>query len=78
MNVTIKINDALCNEARHRAVDTGLSLSGWIAKLVQKELAGSENSELGLLEALSMEEGEEKEFEIPRDKSDARELNFSE
>jgi len=27
MKVTLKIDDQLCRQARHRAVDTGLSLS---------------------------------------------------
>lgn len=77
MNVTIKIEDALCREARHRAVDRGLSLSGWIAQVLRKELAAEERAAGGLLEALAMEEGEERVFEIPRDVSVARNLNFS-
>lgn len=77
MNVTIKIEDALCREARHRAVDRGLSLSGWIAQVLRKELAAEERAAGGLLGALAMEEGEERVFEIPRDVSVARNLNFS-
>ena len=77
MNVTIKIDDALCREARHRAVDRGLSLSGWIAQVLRKELAVEERAAGGLLEALAMEEGEEQGFEIPRDASVARDLTFS-
>jgi len=38
MNVTIKLDDALCREARHRAVDADLSLSGWIADLIREQL----------------------------------------
>ncbi len=38
VNVTIKLDDALCREARHRAVDADLSLSGWIADLVRERL----------------------------------------
>ena len=77
MNVTIKIDDALCREARHRAVDQGLSLSSWIAQLLRKELAAKERDAGGLLEALAMEEGEERTFEIPRDASAPRDLTFS-
>lgn len=77
MNVTIKIEDALCREARHRAVDRGLSLSGWIAAVVSKELAAEERSAGGLLETLAMAEGEEREFEVPRDTSEARDLALS-
>lgn len=77
MNVTIKIEDALCREARHRAVDRGLSLSGWIAQVLRKELVAEERAGGGLLEALAMEEGEQREFEIPRDASEVRDLTFS-
>jgi hypothetical protein len=78
MNVTIKIDDALCKEARHRAVDQGLSLSGWIAGIVRKELARENGTDRpGLLDALAMKEGEERSFEIPRDSSVARDLEFS-
>jgi hypothetical protein len=77
MNVTIKIEDSLCREARHRAVDRGLSLAGWIALVLRKELAAEEPAAGGLLEALAMKEGEEQGFEIPRDVSEARSLIFS-
>jgi hypothetical protein len=78
MNVTIKIDDALCKEARHHAVDQGLSLSGWIAGIVRKELARENGTDRpGLLDALAMKEGEERSFEIPRDSSVARDLEFS-
>lgn len=78
MNVTIKIDDALCKEARHRAVDHGLSLSGWIAGIVRKELARENSTDRpGLLDALAMKEGEERAFEISRDSSLARDLEFS-
>lgn len=78
MNVTIKIDDALCREARHRAVDRGLSLSGWIAGVLCRELAGGKGAGAGgLMEALAMEEGEEREFVVPRDVSKAREFDFS-
>ena len=78
MNVTIKIDEDLCKEARHQAVDKGLSLSGWIAKVLQKELASGGDDQVGLMAALAMEEGEEKDFEIPREASGARDLNFGE
>ena len=51
MNVTIKLDNGLCREARHRAVDRGQSLSG-------------------------MKEGEEQEFEVPRDPSEDRDPLF--
>lgn len=78
MNVTIKMNDDVCRAARHRAVDRGLSLSGWISELVRGVVEAEEEAEtLGLLEALALEDQEEKAFEIPRDATPPREVNFS-
>ena len=76
MNVTIKIEGELCREARHRAVDRGISLSGWIANVLRKELAAEGGSRRGLLDALAMEEGEERGFDIVRDASGARDVAF--
>jgi len=75
VNVTIKLDGGLCREARHRAVDRGLSLSGWVAELVRRELAAPPDDG-SLLEALAMKEGVEKEFVAPRDASPAREVVF--
>lgn len=38
VNVTLKIDDELCRQARHRAVDADLSLSKWVAQVVQREI----------------------------------------
>ncbi len=38
MNVTLKLPDDLCREARHRAVDESKSLSAWVAALVERAL----------------------------------------
>lgn len=76
MNVTIKLDNGLCREARHRAVDRGQSLSGWIAEVLAKELAANERVSGGLLDALAMKEGEEQEFEVPRDPSEDRDPLF--
>jgi|LakMenEpi03Aug12_release.lakeMendotaPanAssembly.Ray.scaffolds.fasta_scaffold1727586_1 hypothetical protein len=38
MNVTITLDDDLCREARHRAVDEGKSLSSWLAGVIRKEV----------------------------------------
>jgi hypothetical protein len=78
MNVTVKMDDSLCREARHRAVDRGLSLSGWIAEVLRKELAADQSAKKCLLDALAMQDAEDKAFEIPRDASVARDLAFSE
>ena len=78
MNVTIKINDQLCRNARHRAVDAGLSLSGWIAEVIRKELFGSPSkTPRTLLEALGNEKLAEFEVNFPRDKSHARKVDLS-
>ncbi len=75
MNVTLKIDNSLCRQARHRAVDMGLSLSAWIAGVMRKELA-MEMRHRGLLAELSMTEGEDREFQIPRDPSEASEVEL--
>jgi len=77
MNVTVKIDDHLCREARHRAVDRGLSLSGWIAEVLSKELATNKPAETSLLNALAIDDGAEKPFEIQRDRSPVRDLPFA-
>lgn len=56
MNVTIKIDDALCKQARHRAVDADLSLSGWIARVVEKELSEANVGGQTLVDAIGMED----------------------
>jgi hypothetical protein len=68
VNVTIKLNDDLCREARHRAVDANLSLSGWISDLIRKhlyhspELAGPRRT---LIDLLGDERTAELQLEIP-------------
>lgn len=39
MNVTVKLDDQLVRAARHRAVDSGVSLSGWLASLIEREVS---------------------------------------
>jgi hypothetical protein len=76
MNVTVKIDDHLCREARHQAVDRGLSLSAWIAEMMRRELSGPAPEEEGLLDALAIKEGSEKEFVVERDSAPARSAQF--
>jgi hypothetical protein len=69
VNVTIKLEDALCREARHRAVDADLSLSGWIAELIRERLGLSPvggRPKKTLLEMLGDEKAGAVELEIPR------------
>jgi hypothetical protein len=57
MNVTLKLSDALCKKARHRAVDESKSLSAWVTGLLERELerpsAASEKSK-SLIEAATL------------------------
>jgi len=78
MNVTIKMDDQLCREARHRAVDRGLSLSAWIAEVLRGEIGRDAGKEpAGLFASLAMEEFADREFEVSRDSSAARSVIFS-
>ena len=68
MNVTIKLDDTLCREARHRAVDADLSLSGWIAELIRERLGrptASGRPGKTLLEMLGDEKAGGTDLEIP-------------
>jgi hypothetical protein len=67
-NVTIKLDDALCREARHRAVDADLSLSGWIADLIRERLGlapAARRPQKTLLELLGDEKAGAIDLEIP-------------
>jgi hypothetical protein len=79
MNVTIKIDDSLCRDARHRAVDRGLSLSKWIAEVLRRELQRNERqADVGsLLELLAMDSFDDRDFEVTRDPEPPRAVSFS-
>lgn len=67
MNVTIKLDNSLCKEARHRAIDQGLSLSGWIRTLLERELAEKPDKPRGtLLDLLGDKRAAGVEFEVPK------------
>jgi hypothetical protein len=69
MNVTIKLDDALCREARHQAVDADLSLSGWISALIHERLGKtsvSRTKETSLLDLLGAEEAGRVAFAVPK------------
>lgn len=77
MNVTLKLSDTLCREARHRAVDRGLSLSAWMAELLERELSRSgQPAEDSLLDAVSMTEFTDRGFAPEREVSPAREVSL--
>ncbi len=75
MNVTIKINDDLIKQARHEAVDDGLSLSGWVAQLITEKLSDKAPTK-SLLEAIGNENLAELDMDFQRSQSTSRELTF--
>jgi hypothetical protein len=75
MNVTLKIDDELCRQARHRAVDAGMSLSGWVGAVVRRELE-AEPSTLSLLDKLACAERADAEVDFPRAADSARDVEF--
>ena len=75
MNVTIKINDELVKQARHEAVDDGLSLSGWVAQLITEKLSDKAPTK-SLLEAIGNEKLAELDMDFQRSQSTSRELTF--
>lgn len=78
MNVTIKIDERLVKSARHRAVDEGLSLSGWVARVIRKEVAGTnDGGRRSLLETLGSEDSGDCDIEFRRDESVSRDIDFS-
>lgn len=78
MNVTLKLDDQLCREARHRAVDAGLSLSGWMSEVLQRELrAAPPEKTKSLLEALGNDSLADYEIEFPRDRSVSQPPDFT-
>ncbi|HKK19126.1 MAG TPA: hypothetical protein VJ952_10640 [Opitutales bacterium] len=72
MNVTLKIDDELCRKARHRAVDANLSLSKWVARLVEKEVERNKGLEdKTMAELLGADDGRGFEEFLPDRKSDS-------
>ncbi len=66
MNVTITLDEELCREARHRAVDEGKSLSSWMAGLVRKEVRKASPAEATtLLDLLRDDAAGDIPLEIP-------------
>ena len=87
MNVTVKLPDELCKQARHRAVDENKSLSAWLADLVRCSLEhdeGKYNKEFtkSLCDAFSTHHAEsvyEKELPLEdRKAGSVRTFDFSE
>lgn len=53
MNVTISLPEELVRQARHRAVDRKMSLSRWVASILEEELAKREKLRLEAVERMS-------------------------
>lgn len=71
MNVTLKLPDDLCREARHRAVDESKSLSTWVADLVAAKLRPVSNTQT-LLQALGDESLADGEIDLPERRAASR------
>lgn len=79
MNVTLKIDDELCRQARHRAVDADLSLSAWMGKVLEQELSkpGAAIGGQSLVDAIGMDDDRDlMEFIPDRKKEIARPIQF--
>ncbi len=83
MNVTLKLADALCKEARHRAVDEGVSLSRWVATLVERELRTPPTTvgqfpvpKVTLGDLLYDPATADRDFEVPRSRDLPRDVRF--
>jgi len=50
--MTVKIDETLWKEARHRAVDEGVSVSAWVAELMESALRERDSFEENRREAL--------------------------
>ena len=51
-NVTLRLDDDLVQKARHMAVDHHMSLSGWVASLIQSAVQGEIHREQAKRRAL--------------------------
>lgn len=67
MDITLKLPDDLCCEARQRATDESKSLSAWVADLVAREIQhlASKRVPATLLDALGDESLADGELDLP-------------
>ena len=80
MNVTLRIDDELGKDAKHRAVDAGMSLSKWVAELIKKDVekAKEEEKSVSLAEAMQNDifEGGDREIHFENSALESREIQF--
>lgn len=77
MNVTVKLPDDLCREARHRAVARSQSLSQWIADVLRQEIARAHPERKTLLERLGDPATADLDFALPdRKRDEERSVDF--
>jgi hypothetical protein len=80
MNVTLKLPDDLCREAKHRAIDESKSLSAWVAGLLERELAAGKQPSpkpRTLIEIFGSDEFTDRDFPLEnRRAGKVREFSF--
>ena len=77
MNVTLKLDDEVLQEARHRAVDQRLSLSAWMTKLLERELQRTRPRQgSSILEQLGDERLADVPLELPSHTEPFKEINW--
>ncbi len=80
MNVTLKLPDDLCREAKHRAIDESKSLSAWVAGLLERELAAGKEASpkpRTLIEIFGSDEFTDRDFPLEdRRAGKVREFSF--
>ncbi|NBB78953.1 MAG: hypothetical protein GVY36_05835 [Verrucomicrobia bacterium] len=70
MNVTLKIDDELCRQARHRAVDANMSLSAWVAELLKNAVQEADTSNQTMVDLIGDDDGRGFEEFLPDRKAD--------
>ena len=70
MNVTLKIDDELCRQARHRAVDANMSLSAWVAEILKDAVHEADTPSQTMVDLIGDDDGRGFEEFLPDRKAD--------